>query len=182
MSLKNKAVSHWRFDMIAKFILYFFAFAFDIFEVNFFVDPVVGTLFFTIFGEHEGAWSVIRIVFLMGILLAACLIVNYRDSTILDLWDSEIAACKKEGTKIDTPKPSDFKAYLAENFAFTALGVFMLAYISPAILIHGELWYFIPAFFIIAAVVTVFIYLNRDIAQKKLNALMDLRFGENEKT
>ncbi len=166
--------------MIKKFILYFFAFAFDIFAVNFFVDPVVGTAFFAVFGELEAVWSVLRIVILMGILMAACLIVNYRDSTMLDICASEIAACKKEGTKIDPPKPSDFKVYLGENFAFTALGVFMLCYISPAILVHGELWYFIPAVVIIGAVVVIFFKLNRRIAQERLDALMELRFSEKE--
>ncbi|MBQ7293449.1 MAG: hypothetical protein IJW79_06900, partial [Clostridia bacterium] len=98
--------------MIRKFLLYICAFAFDIFAVNFLIDPVVGTAFFALFGELTAVWAVLRIIFLMGILIVACLAVNSRDTSMLELCASEIIACKKEGTRIDKPKPSDFKSYL----------------------------------------------------------------------
>jgi hypothetical protein len=175
-----KTVNLWRVVMIRKFIFYFLAFAFDIFAVNFFVDPVIGTAFFAVFGELEGVWSVLRIVILMIILMAACLGVNSKDTTMLEICDSEINACRVEGTKIDPPKPSDFKAYLGENYAFGALGVFMLAYISPAILVHGELWYFIPAVIIIGSVVAVYVNLNRRFAQSRLDSLMVMTHLKDE--
>lgn len=159
--------------MINKFILYVLGFFMDIFAVNFLIDPVVGTVFFSIFGEHEGAWSVIRIIILMLILLAVCIFVNLNDTSMLEFCQSEMAVSRKEGTKFECPKPTDFKSFLAEIFAFGALGIFMLAYITPSILIHGELIYLLFAFLIISSVVVCFFFLNRRIAAERINEYVE---------
>ena len=162
--------------MIKKFLLYICDFAFDIFDVNFLIDPIVGTAFFALFGELTAVWSVLRIIFLMGILIISCLAVNSKDSAMLDVCVSEITACQKEGTKTDMPKPSDFKSFLGENYAFAALGVFMLAYVSPAILIHGHILLFIPAVIVIGGAVAVYLIINSRFAQERLDALIEYRF------
>ena len=171
MLLKN--IIPRRNQMIRKFLLYIGAFFFDIFAVNFLVDPVVGTLFFAVFGEHQGAWSVIRIVLLMLILLAACIFVNCKDTSMLEFCQSEMAVSRKEGTKFECPKPTDFKSFLAEIFAFCALGVFMLGYITPSILIHGRLIYLLFAFLIISAVCVCYFFLNRRVAETRLKEYVE---------
>lgn len=166
--------------MIKKFLLYICAFVFDLFAVNFVVDPVLGTAFFTLFGELVGVWSVLRIIFLMGILIVACLAVNIKDMTMLELCASEIIACKKEGTKIDKPKPSDFRSFLGENYAFGALGFCMLIYVSPAILIHGHPLLYIPTVIMIGAAVTVYVILNRRLAEDRIDELIEKRFPDDK--
>ena len=154
--------------MIQKFIFYVLGFFLDIFAVNFFIDPVVGTVFFAIFGEHEGVWSVLRIIILMALLLAFCIFVNLKDTTMLEFCQSELAYYRKEGGQFTCPKPSDFKCFLAETFAFCALGLFMLAYVAPSIFVHGKLIYLLYAFLIISAVVVCYFFLNRRIAEQRI--------------
>ena len=104
--------------MIRKFIFYVCAMAFDIFAVNFFVDPVVGTTFFALFGEHTGAYNILRIFLLMAILVAACLFVNHRDTSILEACSNDIEAARIEGVKYRPMSLWDMKLFLGELFAF----------------------------------------------------------------
>ena len=165
--------------MIRKFIFYVAAMAFDIFAVNFFVDPVVGTAFFAIFGEHTGAYNVLRIILLMVILVAACLFVNHRDTSILEACSNDMEAARIEGVKYRPISLWDMKLFLSEIFAFIFLGVFMMVYITPALFMHGAWYHFIICYAVIAAVVVAFVPINYKFANEKRNAYIRQRLGDD---
>ena len=56
----------------------------------------------------------------------------------------------------------------------------MLAYVSPAILIHGHPLLFIPAVILIGAAVTVYVILNRRFAEERLESLIESRFSDSK--
>ena len=165
--------------MIRKFIFYVGAMAFDIVAVNFFIDPVVGTMFFAIFGEHTAAYNILRIIILMGLLVAACLFVNHRDSTLLEACSNDMEAARIEGVKYRPISLWDMKAFLGELFAFGFLGLFMMVYITPALFMHGEWYHFIICYTVIIAVVVAFVPINFKFANEKRNAFIRQRLGDD---
>ena len=165
--------------MVRKFIFYLCAFAFDIFAVNFFVDPVIGTIFFSLFGEHQGAYNVLRMFLLMAILIAACLFVNHRDTSILEACNNEMEAARIEKVKYRPTRLWDLKLFLGELFAFGFLGVFMMVYITPALFMHGAWYHFIICYTVIAASVVVFIPINFKFTNEKRNAYIRQRQGKD---
>ena len=165
--------------MIRKFIFYVCAIAFDIFAVNFFVDPVVGTTFFALFGEHTGAYNILRIFLLMAILVAACLFVNHRDTSILEACSNDIEAARIEGVKYRPMSLWDMKLFLGELFAFGFLGLFMMIYITPALFMHGAWYHFIICYTVIIIVVALFVPINYKFANEKRNAYIRQRLGED---
>ena len=165
--------------MIRKFIFYVAAMAFDIFLVNFLVDPMVGTLFFAVFGEHVAAYNVIRIILLMAILVAACLFVNCRDTSIIEACRNDIEAARIEGVKYRPMSLWDMKLFLGELFAFGFLGLFMMIYITPALFMHGMWYHFILCYTVIIAVVALFVPINYKFTDKRRNEYIMQRLGED---
>ena len=165
--------------MIRKFIFYVAAMAFDVFAVNFFVDPVVGTVFFAIFGEHPAAYNVLRIILLMTILVVACLFVNHRDTSILESCSNEMEAARIEGIKYRPTSLWDMKLFLGELFAFGFLGIFMMIYVTPALFMHGKWYHFILCYTVIIAVAALFVPINYKFANEKRNAYIKQRLGDD---
>ena len=164
--------------MIRIFIFYVAAMAFDIVAVIFFVDPVVGTAFFAIFGERTAAYNILRIILLMAILVAACLFVNYRDTSLLESCSNDMEAARIEGVKYRPISLWDMKVFLGELYAFGFLGLFMMVYISPALFMHGAWYHFIICYTVIIAVVVAFVPINFRFQNERRYAYIRQRLGE----
>ena len=136
-------------------------------------------MFFAIFGEHQAAYNVLRIIILMSLLVAACLFVNYRDSSILEACSNDMESARIEGVRYRPISLWDTKLFLGELFAFGFLGLFMMVYITPALFMHGAWYHFIICYVVIIAVVCAFIPINYKFANERRNAYIRQRQGED---